>query len=79
MLLTHPMKHVSTRLQTMWMGMLLNDGRHPHTNHTIVPPSVLEYVTLGRTVMEGSTDFPEMVGRLSHVLQLRELTPKTLC
>ena len=40
--------------------MLLNDGRHPNTNETIVPKDILEHVSLGVTVAEGKASYPEL-------------------
>ena len=41
--------------------MLLNNGRHPTTNVTVVPEDVLALVSRGRTVGRGVSDFPEVV------------------
>lgn len=44
--------------------MLLNDGRHPYTNETIVPSSVVQHVATGVTVSEGRAQYPELVRSL---------------
>ena len=41
--------------------MLLNKGRHPYTNETIVPEEVVEHVAYGRSVSHGKPPFPELV------------------
>lgn len=41
--------------------MLLNNGRHPTTNVTIVPEDVLALVSRGRTVTHGESEYPEVV------------------
>ena len=41
--------------------MLLNNGRHPYTNETIIPEEVVEHVAYGRSVVEGKAEFPELV------------------
>ena len=33
--------------------MLLNKGRHPYTNETIIPEEVVEHVAYGRSVSHG--------------------------
>lgn len=45
----------------MWASMLLNDGRHPYTNETIVPSSVIQHVATGVTVSDGRAKYPELV------------------
>ena len=41
--------------------MLLNKGRHPSTNETIVPEEVLEHVNRGSTIAETRASYPELV------------------
>ena len=41
--------------------MLLNKGRHPYTNETIIPEEVVEHVAYGRSVSNGKPEFPELV------------------
>lgn len=41
--------------------MLLNNGRHPSTNETIVPEGVLEHVNRGFTIAEAQASYPELV------------------
>ncbi|KAF9455443.1 beta-lactamase/transpeptidase-like protein [Collybia nuda] len=50
----------STRDMAKWMKMLLNDGRHPETNATIVPEHILTHVASGLTVSEGKASYPEL-------------------
>ncbi|KAF8163798.1 beta-lactamase/transpeptidase-like protein [Crassisporium funariophilum] len=50
----------SSRDLTMWISMLLNDGRHPYTNKTVVPAEVVQHVAYGRTVTAGKPEFPEL-------------------
>ncbi|KAH6904354.1 beta-lactamase/transpeptidase-like protein, partial [Coprinopsis sp. MPI-PUGE-AT-0042] len=49
----------SARDLSMWMAMLLNDGRHPYTNDVVVPYDVLEFVTTGLVATHGKPEFPE--------------------
>ncbi len=41
--------------------MLLNDGRHPYTNETVVPSSVVQHAATGITVSEGKAKYSELV------------------
>ena len=41
--------------------MLLNKGRHPYTNETIIPEEVVEHVAYGRSVSHGKPQYPELV------------------
>jgi hypothetical protein len=41
--------------------MLLNKGRHPYTNETIIPEEIVEHVAYGRSVSHGKADYPELV------------------
>ena len=41
--------------------MLLNKGRHPYTNVTIIPEEVVERVAYGRSVSHGKAEFSELV------------------
>lgn len=41
--------------------MLLNEGKHPYTNKTVVPSSVVEHAATGITVSEGKASYPELV------------------
>ncbi|KDR69231.1 hypothetical protein GALMADRAFT_256069 [Galerina marginata CBS 339.88] len=50
----------SARDLATWVSMLLNDGRHPYTNETIIPADVVEHVAYGRSVSHGKPDFPEL-------------------
>ncbi|KAF8626617.1 hypothetical protein AX15_004784 [Amanita polypyramis BW_CC] len=50
----------SARDLSVWMSMLLNNGRHPNTNETVVPEGVLEHVSRGFMVTEGKASYPEL-------------------
>ncbi|CAK5267136.1 unnamed protein product [Mycena citricolor] len=50
----------SARDLTSWVAMLLNDGRHPITNETVVPADVVEHVATGVTVANGKASYPEL-------------------
>ncbi|KAJ7916461.1 beta-lactamase/transpeptidase-like protein [Mycena leptocephala] len=50
----------SARDLSMWVAMLLNKGRHPTTNETVVPEDVVEHVALGVSVNRGKADYPEL-------------------
>jgi hypothetical protein len=52
--------------------MLMNNGRHPYTNATIIPAEVVEHVAYGRSVFSGEPEYPELV-RASHVYPLKIL------
>ncbi|KAJ3516168.1 hypothetical protein NLJ89_g1292 [Agrocybe chaxingu] len=54
----------SARDLAVWVSMLLNKGRHPYTNETIVPEEVVEHVAHGRSVSHGKPDFPEISVRV---------------
>lgn len=47
--------------------MLLNKGRHPTTNETVVPEDVVEHVAHGVSVARGKAPYPELV-RVLHIL-----------
>ncbi|KAJ6453711.1 beta-lactamase/transpeptidase-like protein [Mycena sanguinolenta] len=51
----------STRDLSMWVAMLLNNGRHPITNETVVPTDVVEHVALGVSVARGKAAYPELI------------------
>ena len=40
---------------------VVEQGRHPYTNETIIPEEVVEYVGYGRSVLYGKPQFPELV------------------
>ncbi|KAJ7833067.1 beta-lactamase/transpeptidase-like protein [Mycena leptocephala] len=50
----------SARDLSMWVAMLLNKGRHPTTNETVVPEDVVEHVALGVSVARGKATYPEL-------------------
>ncbi|KAF7341680.1 F-box domain-containing protein [Mycena sanguinolenta] len=45
---------------SMWVAMLLNKGRHPTTNETVVPEDVVDHVALGVSVSRGKAAYPEL-------------------
>nr|GAT61300.1 predicted protein [Mycena chlorophos] len=49
----------SARDLSRWIAMLLNDGRHPLTNETVIPADVVEHVALGYSVSLEKAEFPE--------------------
>ncbi|KAF7343155.1 F-box domain-containing protein [Mycena venus] len=50
----------SARDLSVWVAMLLNNGRHPSTNETVVPEDVVEHVALGVSVQRGKATYPEL-------------------
>ncbi|KAJ7067221.1 beta-lactamase/transpeptidase-like protein [Mycena amicta] len=50
----------SARDLSMWVAMLLNKGRHPLTNETVIPEDVVDHVATGVSVSAGKTSFPEL-------------------
>ncbi|PPQ81653.1 hypothetical protein CVT24_002831 [Panaeolus cyanescens] len=50
----------SARDLATWVSMLLNKGRHPYTNHAIVPEDVIERVAHGISVSAGQPPYPEL-------------------
>ena len=53
--------------------MLLNDGRHPYTNESIIPSEVVEHVAYGRSVSGGKPEFPELVSKYFNTHSFNEL------
>ncbi|KAJ6471352.1 beta-lactamase/transpeptidase-like protein [Mycena sanguinolenta] len=49
----------SARDLSVWVAMLLNGGRHPTTNVTVIPDDVVEHVALGASVSLKKAEFPE--------------------
>lgn len=41
--------------------MLLNEGRHPVSNETVIPAEAVDHVAQGVSVMVGKAPYPEMV------------------
>lgn len=39
--------------QTMWLAMLLGNGKHPHTNETVVPEAVISRCATGVSMADG--------------------------
>ncbi|KAJ7758369.1 beta-lactamase/transpeptidase-like protein [Mycena metata] len=50
----------SSRDLATWVAMLLNKGRHPTTNETVVPEDVIEHVATGVSVAVGKPAYPEL-------------------
>ncbi|KAJ6575598.1 beta-lactamase/transpeptidase-like protein [Mycena vulgaris] len=50
----------SARDLSTWVAMLLNKGRHPTTNETVIPEDVVEHVALGVSVARGKARYPEL-------------------
>ncbi|KAJ7024026.1 beta-lactamase/transpeptidase-like protein [Mycena alexandri] len=50
----------SSRDLATWVAMLLNKGRHPTTNETVVPEDVVEHVATGVSVARGKAAYPEL-------------------
>ncbi|KAJ7510678.1 beta-lactamase/transpeptidase-like protein, partial [Mycena galericulata] len=49
----------SARDLSVWVAMLLNNGRHPETNATVIPADVVEHVALGVSVSLKKAEYPE--------------------
>ncbi|PPR01447.1 hypothetical protein CVT26_015080 [Gymnopilus dilepis] len=49
----------SARDLATWVSMLLNNGRHPYTNETVIPSEIVEHVAHGRSVSHGKPEYPE--------------------
>ncbi|KAJ6587916.1 beta-lactamase/transpeptidase-like protein [Mycena capillaripes] len=50
----------SARDLSTWVAMLLNKGRHPITNETVVPEDVVDHVATGVSVARGKAAYPEI-------------------
>ncbi|KAJ7155755.1 beta-lactamase/transpeptidase-like protein [Mycena filopes] len=50
----------SSRDLATWIAMLLNKGRHPTTNETVVPEKVVDHVATGVSVARGKAAYPEL-------------------
>ncbi|KAJ7349818.1 beta-lactamase/transpeptidase-like protein [Mycena albidolilacea] len=50
----------SARDLSSWTAILLNKGRHPTTNETVVPEDVVEHVAHGVSVARGKAPYPEL-------------------
>ncbi|KAJ6471138.1 beta-lactamase/transpeptidase-like protein, partial [Mycena vitilis] len=49
----------SARDLSIWVAMLLNGGRHPVTNATVIPEDIVEHVALGASVSLKKAEYPE--------------------
>ncbi|KAF7296905.1 F-box domain-containing protein [Mycena indigotica] len=49
----------SARDLSVWVATLLNQGRHPFTNRTVIPAEIVEHVALGASVSLEKAEFPE--------------------
>ncbi|KAF9524480.1 beta-lactamase/transpeptidase-like protein [Crepidotus variabilis] len=62
----------SARDMALWMSMLLNEGKHPYTNATVIPKGVIEHVARGRSVADGGKpEFPELGPKVYGAGQIR--------
>ncbi|PFH47488.1 hypothetical protein AMATHDRAFT_42916 [Amanita thiersii Skay4041] len=61
----------SPRDLSIWASMLLNKGRHPETNETIVPEDIIEHVATGVTVQEARSAYPEISPKVYGCAQSR--------
>jgi len=59
--------------------MLLNGGRHPFTNATVVPEDVVQHVSTGTSIKIGRPDYPEKVGCMQAVSALFKLSRAQRC
>ncbi|KAF7312569.1 F-box domain-containing protein [Mycena indigotica] len=50
----------SARDLSMWVAMLLNNGKHPLTNETVIPKEVVDHVATGVSVSSGKAPYPEL-------------------
>lgn len=39
--------------QTMWLAMLLGNGKHPFTNETIIPEEIVARCAMGVSMADG--------------------------
>ncbi|CAK5267240.1 unnamed protein product [Mycena citricolor] len=62
---------VSVRDMAMWAAMLMNEGRHPLTNETIVPKDVIEHISAGVSVVAGKAVHPEQSPKLYACARVR--------
>lgn len=51
---------------------MLNGGRHPITNATVIPEDVVEHVALGASVSLKKAEYPETVSKLSRGVEVAE-------
>ncbi|KIK51282.1 hypothetical protein GYMLUDRAFT_208774 [Collybiopsis luxurians FD-317 M1] len=51
---------MSVRDLSVWVAMLLGNGRHPFTNETIVPENVIKHAAEGVTVVDGDPQYAEI-------------------
>ncbi|KAJ7615898.1 beta-lactamase/transpeptidase-like protein [Roridomyces roridus] len=50
----------SARDLSTWVAMLLNKGRHPTTNETVIPEDVVDHLATGVSVANGKPKYPEL-------------------
>ncbi|KAJ7144411.1 beta-lactamase/transpeptidase-like protein [Mycena epipterygia] len=55
-----PSKDVEGYNQAIWLQALLNEGRHPMKNDTVIPAEVIRKVATGLTVASPVAAFPEL-------------------
>ncbi|KAJ6625232.1 beta-lactamase/transpeptidase-like protein [Mycena sp. CBHHK59/15] len=50
----------SARDLSIWVATLLNKGRHPMTNQTVIPEDIIEHAALGVSVSKKKAQYPEL-------------------
>ncbi|KAJ7651365.1 beta-lactamase/transpeptidase-like protein [Roridomyces roridus] len=50
----------SVRDLSTWVAMLLNQGRHPKTNETVISEDVVDHLATGVSVASGKPKYPEL-------------------
>ncbi|KAJ3713629.1 beta-lactamase/transpeptidase-like protein [Lentinula raphanica] len=50
----------SARDLSMWMAMLLGNGKHPLTNATVIPEKLVKHAAEGFSVIDGAPSYPEL-------------------
>ncbi|KAJ3885239.1 beta-lactamase/transpeptidase-like protein [Lentinula edodes] len=50
----------SARDLSVWVAMLLGNGKHPFTNATVVPKKLIQHVAEGVAVIDGTPSYPEL-------------------
>ncbi|KAF8993845.1 beta-lactamase/transpeptidase-like protein [Cyathus striatus] len=68
----------TTKDLSTWAATLLNRGRHPYTNESVIPTEILDHVERGISVAEGKPSDPELTLwlRLGPVPLSRPRTPR---
>ncbi|KAJ4465720.1 beta-lactamase/transpeptidase-like protein [Lentinula lateritia] len=50
----------SARDLSVWVAMLLGNGKHPFTNVTVVPEKLIQHIAEGVAVIDGTPSYPEL-------------------